>query len=151
MTALIVCTSKSNGSTRAVADEMAKAIDARVVSPDEVTDAEIDAAELVGWGSGIYWMSFASEVTDRIKALADRPRGRAFVVATSGLPETPLRRYTRSMSDLLAEKGFEVADTFHCRGLDTMGPLGLVGGVNRGHPTQADLALARTFALRVAG
>ncbi len=150
MTALIICTSKSNGNTRRVADELASVLDARVVSPEEVTDADIDGADLVGWGSGVYWMSFAPELLARIEALPERSRGRAFVFATSGMPETPLRRYTARLRALLDGRGFSVADdVFHCRGLDTMGPLGLIGGVNKGRPSDGDLAAAREFAQRL--
>ncbi|MEJ9077528.1 flavodoxin domain-containing protein [Gordonia malaquae] len=151
MTALIICTSKSNGSTMRVADELASVLGARVVSPETVTDSDIERADLVGWGSGIYWMSFAPELVARVEALSERDRGRAFVFATSGMPETPLRRYTANMRALLASRGFSVADdVFHCRGLDTMGPLGWIGGVNKGHPSETDLAAAREYARRLA-
>ena len=146
MTALIVCASKALGNTQRIAEEMAGVLDARVVTPEAVTDGEIEAADLVGWGSGIYWMSFARELVDRIDRLDSRPRGRSFVFATSGLPETPLRRYTRSLTGLLSERGFESAGVYTCRGHDTMGPLALVGGLNRGSPTAADIAGAADFA-----
>lgn len=41
-------------------------------------------------------------------------------------------------------------DTFSCRGWDTWLPLRVVGGVNRGHPDDADLVRARAFARSVA-
>ena len=130
-----------------VAGAMASVLDAKVVSPETVTDSDIEQADLVGWGSGIYWMSFAPELVARVEALPECDRGRAFVFATSGMPETPLRRYTANMRDLLASRGFSVADeVFHCRGLDTMGPLGLIGGVNKGRPSETDLAAAREYA-----
>ncbi|WP_420040893.1 flavodoxin domain-containing protein [Gordonia sp. MP11Mi] len=150
MDSLIVVESKSHGNTRRIAEAMAATLDARVVAPDEVYDAEIDAADLIGWGSGIYWMSFAPELRHRIERLDARARGRAFVFSTSGLPETPLRRYSRTLVASLAGRGFTVADdVFACRGLDTMGPLSLVGGVNKGAPTTNDLAAAQAFARRI--
>lgn len=150
MESIIVVTSKSHGNTRRIADAMAQTLDARVVKPDEVYDAELDAADLVGWGSGIYWMSFAPELRRRIERLDARPRGRAFVFSTSGLPETPVKRYTRTLSASLAGRGFVVVDdAFGCRGLDTMGPLALVGGVNKGSPSTNDLASAQAYARRL--
>lgn len=150
MKSLIVVASKSHGNTRRIADTMAQTLDAKVVTPDEASDADIDAAGLVGWGSGIYWMSFAPELRARVDRLAARDRGRAFVFSTSGLPETPLRRYTRTLSQSLADRGFDVVGpAFGCRGLDTMGPLALVGGLNKGAPTTNDLAAAQAFARRI--
>ncbi|MCF8570226.1 flavodoxin [Gordonia sp. HY002] len=150
MNSLIVVASKSHGNTLRIAEAMAETLDATVVAPGDVSDSEIDAADLVGWGSGVYWMSFAPELTARIERLAVRDRGRAFVFSTSGLPETPLRRYSRALSRSLTGRGFEVLDpVFSCRGLDTMGPLGLVGGVNKGTPTTNDVAAAQAYARRI--
>ena len=36
--------------------------------------------------------------------------------------------------------------SFACRGFDTWLPLRLIGGVNKGHPDEDDLARAREFA-----
>ncbi|CAM3584126.1 flavodoxin domain-containing protein [Tsukamurella ocularis] len=150
MSALVICASKHHGNTRKVADRIGGVLGAPVVAPGEVTAAQIDAADLVGFGSGVYWMSFDPELLRLVRGLAAKPRGAAFVYATSGLPETPLRRYTRNLADLLTDAGFQLApEVFHCRGLDTMGPFGLVGGMNRGHPGAEDLAEAEAFAHRL--
>ncbi len=147
MSALVICASKHHGNTRRVADRIGEVLNAPVLAPGEATAEQIDAADLIGFGSGVYWMAFDPALVDLIRSLPAKPRGTAFVYATSGLPETPLRRYTRDLADLLANVGFQVArEVFHCRGLDTMGPFGLVGGVNKGHPTAADLAAAGDFA-----
>ncbi|WP_280471457.1 hypothetical protein [Nocardia cyriacigeorgica] len=44
------------------------------------------------------------------------------------------------------QKGFDVVDTFTCRGFDTWLPLRIVGGIQKGHPDEDDLLAARTFA-----
>ncbi|MQY36863.1 hypothetical protein SRB17_48650 [Streptomyces sp. RB17] len=69
-------------------------------------------------------------------------QGRAFVFATSGLPAPRFGPMVR----LLEYKGFEVADTFSCRGFDTWAPFKLVGGIRKGRPDITDLAAARAFA-----
>ncbi|WP_019202993.1 flavodoxin family protein [Tsukamurella sp. 1534] len=149
MAVLLVCASTHHGNTRRVADRLASVLDARVVAPADVTEEEIDGADLVGFGSGVYWMSFDSALTDLIRTLPSKSRGSAFVFATSGMPETPVRRYTRGLRSLLEERGFDVADeAFLCRGWDTMGPIGWIGGMNKGHPTGADLDAAASYAQR---
>ena len=150
MSALVICASKHHGNTRKVADRIGGVLGAPVLAPSEVTADQIDAADLVGLGSGVYWMSFDPALVRLVRGLAAKPRGTAFVYATSGLPETPLRRYTRSLADQLASAGFRVApEVFHCRGLDTMGPFALVGGMNKGRPAATDLAAAEDFARRL--
>ncbi|WP_199780061.1 NADPH-dependent FMN reductase family protein [Nocardia cyriacigeorgica] len=43
-------------------------------------------------------------------------------------------------------EGFDVVDTFTCRGFDTWLPLRIVGGIQKGHPDDDDLLAARSFA-----
>lgn len=91
-------------------------------------------------------MGFDAALLDAIRALPDMSGREAFVFATSGLPEPPFRRYTRRLSGLLEDTGFRVTGAFTCRGIDTWGPFGLVGGVAKQHPDIEDLAAAREFA-----
>ncbi|UKY55616.1 hypothetical protein [Streptomyces inhibens] len=47
---------------------------------------------------------------------------------------------------LLEQGGFEVGDTFSCRGFDTWLPFKFVGGINKERPNATDLEAARAFA-----
>ena len=39
--------------------------------------------------------------------------------------------------------------SFSCRGFDTVGPFGFIGGINRGRPNDHDLDRAAAFAARL--
>ncbi|MEU5532589.1 flavodoxin family protein [Streptomyces sp. NPDC020362] len=146
MKAMIVCVSVSHGNTKRVADVMGHALEAPVVAPEQVDTAELSACDLVGFGSGIFSMSFHPRLRQFVRALPrERPR-KAFVFATSGFPEPPFRPYTRPLAGVLARKGFEVVDSFSCRALDTWLPFKPVGGIRKGRPDTTDLEAARTFA-----
>ncbi|MFE1951765.1 flavodoxin [Streptomyces sp. NPDC059524] len=80
---------------------------------------------------------------------APAPRGRAFVFATSGLPELPWAPFTRPLARVLAAKGFGPAGTFSCRAYDTWAPFRLVGGINKRRPDGQDLAAVREFGARL--
>ncbi|MFE7314380.1 flavodoxin family protein [Streptomyces sp. NPDC057555] len=146
MKAIIVCTSVSHGNTRRIADVMGEVLQAPVVDPDRVEVGELSAYDLVGFGSGIFSMRFHPRLRRFVRALPTAGRGRAFVFATSGLPELRFRPFTRPLVRQLRQKGFEVGDTFSCRGLDTWLPFKAVGGINKGRPGTADLEAARAFA-----
>ncbi|MFH9747235.1 flavodoxin family protein [Streptomyces anulatus] len=148
MKVVIVCASVAHGNTRRVADSMAQVLGAKVVSPEQADLAELAAADLVGFGSGVFYQRLHPRLTDFVKALPTG-RGRAFVFATSGLPELPLAPFTRSVVRLLEGKGFEVDGNFSCRALDTMMPFKLVGGIQKQRPNDRDLAAARAFATRL--
>lgn len=148
MKAVIVCASVSHGNTRRVADCMAQVLGAKVVSPEQADLAELADADLVGFGSGVFYQRLHPRLINFVKALPTG-RGRAFVFATSGLPELPLAPFSRPLVKLLEGKGFEVDGNFSCRALDTMGPFKLVGGIQKQRPDEGDLAAARTFAARL--
>ena len=148
MKAVIVCASVSHGKTRRVADSMAEVLGAKVASPEQADPAELAAADFVGFGSGVFYSKLHPHLTDFVKALPTR-QGRAFVFATSGLPELPLAPFTRPLVQFLEGKGFEVEGSFSCRAFDTWTPFKLVGGINKQRPNARDLAAARAFAARL--
>ncbi|MER8056572.1 MULTISPECIES: flavodoxin family protein [unclassified Streptomyces] len=148
MKTVIVCASVSHGNTRRVADSMAETLDAKVVSPEQADPADLAAADLVGFGSGVFYSRLHPRLTDFAKTLP-AGRGRAFVFATSGLPEIPLMPFARPLVRLLEAKGFEVEGSFSCRAFDTWAPFKLLGGIHKQRPNAGDLAAARAFAGRL--
>ncbi|WP_269857600.1 flavodoxin family protein [Streptomyces sp. RPT161] len=146
MKAIIVCASASHGNTKRIAEVMGQVLEAVVVDPEQVDMAELSTYDLVGFGSGIFMTKFHPRLRQFVRSLPKGERRRAFVFATSGLPEPPFRPFARPLVRLLEQRGFEVADTFSCRGFDTWLPFRLVGGINKGRPNAADLEAARTFA-----
>ncbi|MEV7548539.1 flavodoxin family protein [Amycolatopsis sp. NPDC089917] len=151
MKVVIVCVSVSHGNTARIAGIMAKALDARVVSPEEVDPAELDACDLVGFGSGIFNLELHPRLCRFVRELPEKQRRKAFVFTTSGLPEPPFRRYTRRFAETLGRKGFDVVGTFTCRAFDTWPPFKLVGGIRKDRPGTADFEAARRFAEGLGG
>ncbi len=149
MKSLIVCVSISHGNTRRVADRMAEVLNAEVVEPEAVDLAAFGEYDLVGFGSGIYFNAVHSRLWRLVRRLPRVDGGRAFTFFTSGGPEVPLVGYSRPIRHQLASTGFGVLDSFACRGLDTVGPLRFVGGVNKGRPNDRDLDRAAAFAVRL--
>ncbi|MFD7325735.1 flavodoxin family protein [Streptomyces sp. NPDC059875] len=145
MKAVIVCVSVSHGNTRRVADTMAQVLGAQVVAPEEADPGELAGADLVGFGSGIFYGRPHPHLTEFVKTLPAM-RGRAFVYATSGLPELSPAPFTRPLVRLLEGKGFEEIRGFSCRAFDTWTPFKLIGGINKQRPNAGDLAAARAFA-----
>lgn len=146
MKAMIVCVSVSHGNTKKIADAMGHVLEAPVVAPEEVDPAELAACDLVGFGSGIFSMAFHPQLSQFVQSLPRAERRKAFVFATSGLPEARLWPFTRPLVRLLEHKGFETVDTFSCRAWDTWLPFKPVGGIRKGHPNAVDLEAARMFA-----
>lgn len=149
MNSLLVCASRSHGNTDKVARAMAEILGARVVDVSEFDPRRIDEYDLVGFGSGIYGMSFDDELRRLVGSLPPALGADAFVFATSGFGRINERPFRRPLAAMLETAGYRVIGSFCCRGLDTWLPLRIVGGINKGHPDDADLARARDFAARL--
>ncbi|MFF2073701.1 flavodoxin family protein [Kitasatospora sp. NPDC058162] len=147
MKAVIVCVSVSHGNTRRIAEAMARPLAASVVEPEELDPAELADYDLVGFGSGVFTWRLHPRLSRFIQTLPSTERpGRAFVFATSGLPEPGFRPATRPAERTLAAKGFQVVGGFTARGHDTWLPFRLVGGINKHRPDTHDFAAAHAFA-----
>ena len=146
MTTLIVCVSISHGNTRQVAEAIGEVLGATVVEPEEVAPADVASYDLVGIGSGIYGMMFHARLWRFARSLPKVRGTPAFLFATSGSPELCWRPAILVLSRLLRSKGYRVVGTFSCRGFDDWWPLRLVGGLNKGRPSHADLIAAKAFA-----
>jgi flavodoxin len=146
--AAIVVASVHHGNTLKIAETIAKILDAELMSPNEATSERLAEFDLVGFGSGIYFGRHHASLRQLVRSM-DRVPGSAFVFSTAGLPflarlfHWPLRR-------VLSAKGCRVVGEFSCRGWDTVGPLFLLGGINRKHPNRHDVERAKRFAAEVA-
>ena len=149
MKSLIVCVSIAHGNTGRVADRMAEVLHAEVVEPEAVDLEALHQYDLVGFGSGIYFMAVHPRLWRLVCRLPRVDGVRAFTFFTSGAPELTLVGYSQPIRRRLAAKGFGVLDSFSCRGFDTAGPLRLVEGVNKGRPNDRDVDRAAAFAVRL--
>ena len=148
-TIAVVYASIHHGNTRKLAESLAAELSADLFSVDQVrTDnVHLERYDLVGLGSGIYFGRHHASLSKLIESWPQSHR-RVFVFSTAGLPflrwfqHLPLRRR-------LVRKGCLVVSEFCCRGWDTVGPLWLMGGINRRHPNTGDLNRAKEFARKM--
>jgi len=143
MSALVVCLSREHGNTSALAAAIAEELGAEVVEPRQVTATMIAEHELIGFGSGIRFTRHYQDLLNAVDHLPQQPTTRAFVFSTSGVGTT---MWHWALNRRLRTKGFDVIGQFCCKGLDTMGLLRLIGGLNKGRPHAADIDQARSFA-----
>lgn len=149
--ALVICVSVSHGNTVKVARAIADVLGAEVRAPEDVDPESLAGYDVVGFGSGIYYGTHHPRLRGFIGQLPPvTGRHRAFVFTTSGQGSEQSLPWQRTLSEMLADKGYDVAGSFSCRGHDTWLPLKLIGGLGRGRPNAQDLARARRFAEGVA-
>ena len=139
----------AHGDTARVARAIAGVLGAEVVEPWAVEPRRVAEYDLVGFGSGIYAMSFDQELRRFIASIpAVRDRA-AFVFATAGFGRVIERPFHTRLATLVEAVGYRMVGSFCCPGFDTWSFLRLIGGLNQGRPNDADLERARVFARTV--
>jgi flavodoxin len=140
----IVCTSPHHGNTRRIAEAIAATLGADLFTPEQALVASLASYDLVGFGSGIYFGRHHRTLRQLVDSAPALPRA-AFLFSTAGLPSLSAL-FHRSLRLHLQRRGCRVVGEFCCAGWDTVGPLVLIGGLNRQRPNERDIEHAREFA-----
>jgi flavodoxin len=142
MKTLIIYTSVHHQNTEKVAKVMAEELQADLVPTMEAQPGTIGSYDLVGFGSGIYFGKHHKTLLRFVETIPPVTQKEVFVFSTSGDGKI----HHAALKEKLVSRGFAVVDEFCCKGWDTVGPLKLFGGINKGRPDENDLAAARAFA-----
>ena len=141
MNTAIVYYSRHHGNTERLLKAIAGKHDVTLINVTEQRDADLSAYDRVGFASGIYYSSFAKQVLDfaRKKLPANK---QVFFLATCGAPR---KNYFDAIRQIARERQCIEIGTYLCLGFDTYGPLKLIGGLAKGHPTDDEIAGAVSF------
>ena len=146
MKTAIVYYSQHHGNTKKLIDAIA-AVDPSVVLIDVTMQPTADLSDYdrIGFASGIYYSSFAKQIVTF--ASEHLPEGKdVFYIYTHGAPKGDFLKAMREIAD---KKHCKELGEYRCQGYDTFGPFKLVGGIAKGHPTEAEIAAAVTFYQRL--
>ena len=143
MKTLIVYASVHHQNTEKVAKVMAEELGADLVSIGQVQPDTLKAYDLIGFGSGIYGGKFHKTLLQFVEGLPTFTGEQAFIFSTRGGREG---HGPAALKQMLVNGGFSITGEFSCKGWDTVGPLKLFGGINKGRPNAEDAEDARVFA-----
>ena len=139
MKTAIIYHSSHHGNTRKLVEAVARGRDVTLIDASAVRSADLSGYELIGFASGIYFGKFHKNVLEF--AENNLPQGKqVFLLCTYGGSSG-----TKAIEEVLRAKGARLVGSFGCKGYDTFGPFGLVGGIAKGHPDETDLENARRF------
>ena len=142
MRTAILYYSKHHGNTKKLLNAIAGS-DPEVDLIDVTTAGKTDLSgyDRIGIASGIYYSSFAKQVISF--ASENLPDGKpVFFVYTHGAPAGEFLKGIRAVT---GNKHCTELGEYRCQGFDTVGPFKLVGGIAKGHPTEAEIDGAVKF------
>ncbi len=147
MKSLIILVSIHHQNTQKVAFEIAKVLKAKIKKPEEVSSEEIKTADILGFGSGIYFNKHHRRLLNFVKEKKEIEGKKVFIFSTSGIKNG--NRFHKRLREKLLKKNCQILGEFNCLGWDSFSILKLIGGINKGRPNALDLKEAQKFAQKI--
>ena len=141
MSTAIIYYSEHHGNTKKLLDAIAEAS-----SDVELIDVNKGARDLSGYdrigiASGIYFSNFAKQVITYAQEHLPEEKP-VFFIYTHGAPGGD---FLKGIREVTQKKNCKELGEYRCQGFDTFGPFKLVGGIAKGHPTDAEIQSAVAF------
>ncbi|WP_044932256.1 flavodoxin family protein [Butyrivibrio sp. AC2005] len=136
----IVYASTHHGNTKKVVDAIAKEFEGDLIDATATTEKDLSEYELIGFASGIYAAQFHQQVKNF--AQANLPQNKKiFFIMTSAMNKD----FSKSMAESIKGKNAVIVGEFTCPGFNTYGLFKLVGGLQKGNPTEEEIKRAVDF------
>ena len=133
--------SKHHGNTKKLLDAIAATEEVDLIDVTAAKTADLSGYDRIGFASGIYYGAFAKQL--QAFASANLPENKpVFLIETGGAPR---KGYFSAMEKIAAEKNCSVIGRYECLGFDTFGPFKIIGGLQKGHPTEDEIRKAADF------
>lgn len=142
MATAIIFYSKHHGNTKKLLDAIVAADpEVELIDATEKHEVDLSKHERIGFASGIYYNKFAEHVLNFAKV--NLPTGKdVFFIATAG---NPTKSCFNSIAEVTKAKHCNELGRYISKGFDTYGPFKLVGGLQKGHPTEEEIQGAVAF------
>lgn len=142
MKTILIYASTHHGNTKKVAQRIGEQCSVDLVDITKVKDVQITEYDMVGLASGVYFGSFHKDLNQFIE-ISDGFQGKKVCfLDTCGMA---YKDYTSGAKKALQSKGAVVLGSFQCRGYDTFGIFGKIGGIAKKHPNEKDMDRAVAF------
>ena len=141
MKTAIVYYSEHHGNTKKLLDAIAAEHEVTLIDVTKQPPADLSGYDRIGLASGIYYSSFAGQLLDYAREHLPEQK-EVFYIYTHGAPKGDFLKAVRRIAE---QKNCREIGSYRCQGFDTFGPFKLVGGLAKGHPTEAEISAAVSF------
>lgn len=138
---IIVYASKHHGNTYKLVKAIAEKYKVETLDVMKETDVNLEEYEIIGFASGIDFGRFYEEIENFAKENLPIKK-KVFFLYTCAMDR---KGFTDSMKEIAKEKEATVLGEYGCKGYNTYGPWKMIGGMNKKHPTEAEIDLAVEF------
>jgi flavodoxin len=145
---IIFLYSYHHNNTQKIGNAIAAKINASIIDISKnIEQIELEAYDLIGFGSGIDSGKHYPPMLEYVKKLPEVQNKKAFIFSTSGVySDKKMLTDHKALRKLLQNKGFAIVNEFGCKGYNTNSILKYFGGMNKDRPNDEDIKNAETFA-----
>lgn len=141
MKTAIIYASRHHGNTKKLLKAMAEKREITLICAEGNELPDLSEFDRIGYASGIDFGKFYDSVVQAAEKTMCAEKS-VFFLCTCG---SPSRDFSLPLQETAKKRGCKVLGSFSCKGYDTYGPWKLIGGINKTHPDEDDVARACTF------
>lgn len=138
---VIIYASKHHGNTYKLVKAISDKYNIEIIDAVKQSVANIQEYEVIGFASGIDFGKFYEEV-ERFAKENLPGKKKVFFLYTCAMER---KEFTNSMREIALDKEAVILGEYGCKGYNTYGPWKIIGGMNKKHPTEAEIRLAVEF------
>ena len=139
--AVIIYASTHHGSTKKLAEAIANQYGIHLIDATKQQEADLSVYDLIGFASGIDFGKFYDPVEQFLEKNLPENKQVFFLYTCAKVSN----RFTETIKTAACKKGAIILGEYGCRGFNTYGPWKMIGGMNKGHPTQEEITEAVRF------
>lgn len=138
---IIIYASKHHGNTYKLVKAISDKYGIAMIDATKETVANLQEYDVIGFASGIDFGKFYESVENF--ARENLPiKKKVFFLFTCAMER---KEFTNSMKEIVLEKEATILGEYGCKGYNTYGPWKIIGGMNKNHPTEAEIMSAVEF------
>lgn len=141
MKTAIVYESTHQGNTKKLLDAIAQKHEVVLIDATGAGSFSLEEYDVIGFASGVAFGKFYKKITE--VAETKLPTGKkVFFIYSCG---NNSKDFSKNIREIAERKNCVSLGTYGCKGYDTYGPFGLIGGINKNHPDEQEIADAVKF------
>ena len=139
--AILIYASKHHGNTYKLAKAISEKYEIAMIDATKESIVDLQEYEVIGFASGIDFGKFYEEIENF--AEANLPiKKEVFFLYTCAMER---KGFTNSIREIALKKDAIILGEYGCKGYNTYGPWKVIGGMNKNHPTEAEIVEVVNF------
>ena len=137
----IIYASTHHGNTKKLVDAISRNYPITLIDTVQQTRADLTDYDLIGFASGIDFGKFYDSAERFLRENLPKNK-QIFFLYTCAMKKDS---FTKSLRQEAQKRDAVILGEYGCRGFNTYGPWKLIGGMNKGHPTEEEITGAVHF------